>query len=280
MTRKLRIGLSPCPNDTFIFHALFHGLVELPGIDLEPVLEDVETLNQMARTGELDVTKISFHAYGHLRDTYTLLDAGSALGRGCGPLVVVRPEDTDIDVSKARVAIPGAWTSAALLLRLWTRATFESGVDESRVVEMSFDRILESVQKGNVDAGLIIHESRFTYAGYGLASRVDLGEWWEEVHSHPIPLGGIIARRDLGDETIAAFDRALGASVAYARAHPDASRDYVRAHAQELSDDVTRAHIGLYVNDSTVSLGADGRAAVDHLLAIAEHEGVIPPPPR
>jgi 1,4-dihydroxy-6-naphthoate synthase len=280
MTRKLRVGLSPCPNDTFIFHALFNGLVELPGIDLEPVLEDVETLNQMARTGDLEVTKISFHAYGHLRHLYTLLDAGSALGRGCGPLVVVRPEDADIDVSKARVAIPGTWTSAALLLRLWTRATFDSGLDESHVVEMTFDRILESVQNGDVDAGLIIHESRFTYAGHGLTSRVDLGEWWEEAHDHPIPLGGIIARRDLGDETIAAFDRALGASVVYAQAHPDASRDYVRAHAQELSDDVTQAHIDLYVNESTVSLGVDGHAAVDHLLAIAEREGVIPLAPN
>lgn len=278
MTRKLRVGLSPCPNDTFIFHALFHGLVELPGIELEPLLEDVETLNQMARTGDLDVTKISFHAYGHLRHTYTLLESGSALGRGCGPLVVVRPADTEIDVSKARVAIPGAWTSAALLLRLWTRESFGSGLDESRVTEMSFDRILESVKSGDVDAGLIIHESRFTYADYGLASRIDLGEWWEDVHGHPIPLGGIIARRDLGDETIAVFDRALGASVALARAHPDASRDYVRAHAQELSEDVTRAHIGLYVNDYTIRLGTDGHAAVDHLLQVAEREGVIPPP--
>ena len=270
--KTLRIGLSPCPNDTFIFHALLEGIVELEGYRLEPVFEDVETLNTLARDGTLEITKISFHAYGHLRDSYQLLDAGSALGRGCGPLVVTQQESEELELSRARVAIPGMLTSANLLLRL-----FAPGLPPESLVELPFDQIMEAVRTGEVDAGLIIHESRFTYREYGLHQLVDLGNWWEEVHSHPIPIGGIIARRDLGRETIELFDKALGDSVRHARSTPGDSREFVRHHAQEMEDSVTAAHIDLYVNDFTVTLGKEGKAAVSHLLRVAEEKGIIPP---
>ena len=269
--KTLRVGLSPCPNDTFIFHALLEGFVELEGFRLEPVFEDVETLNVMARNGELEITKISFHAYGHLRDTYKLLQAGAALGRGCGPLIVVREGDEERDLSNAKIAIPGKLTSANLLLRL-----FAPRVPASSLIEMTFDRIMEAVKTGQVDAGLIIHESRFTYSELGLRKLADLGDWWEESHGYPIPLGGIIARLDIGSETIAAFDDALSRSVLHARSHPEDSRDYVRHYAQEMDDAVTAAHIELYVNDFTIKLGKEGREAVDHLLEIAERENIIP----
>ena len=269
--KTLRIGLSPCPNDTFIFHALLEGIVELEGYRLEPVFEDVETLNTLARDGTLEITKISFHAFGHLRNTYQLLDSGSALGRGCGPLVVTLQENKELDLSKARVAIPGRLTSANLLLRL-----FAPGLRPDSLIEMPFDHIMESVRTGETDAGLIIHESRFTYREYGLHQLVDLGNWWEEVHAHPIPLGGIIARRDLGKETIELFDRALGESVRHARTTPGDSREFVRHHAQEMDDSVTAAHIELYVNDFTATLGKEGTAAVSHLLKVAEENGIIP----
>ena len=269
--KTLRVGLSPCPNDTFIFHALLEGFVELEGFRLEPVFEDVETLNVMARNGELEITKISFHAYGHLRDTYKLLQAGAALGRGCGPLIVVREGDEERDLSTAKIAIPGKLTSANLLLRL-----FAPRVPAGSLVEMTFDRIMDAVKTGQVDAGLIIHESRFTYGELGLRKLVDLGDWWEESHGYPIPLGGIIARLDIGSEAIASFDDALSRSVLHARNHPEDSRDYVRQYAQEMDDAVTAAHIGLYVNDFTVNLGREGREAVRHLLEIAEREDIIP----
>ena len=190
--KTLRVGLSPCPNDTFIFHALLEGFVELEDFHLEPVFEDVETLNVMARNGELEITKISFHAYGHLRDTYKLLQAGAALGRGCGPLIVVREGDEERDLSTAKIAIPGKLTSANLLLRL-----FAPRVPAGSLIEMTFDRIMDAVKTGEVDAGLIIHESRFTYGELGLRKLADLGDWWEETHGYPIPLGGIIARPQL-----------------------------------------------------------------------------------
>ena len=268
----LDVGLSPCPNDTFIFHALFEGLVDRGGLDVVPVFEDVETLNQRARDGVLAVTKISFHAYAHLRDTYTLLASGSALGRGCGPLVVQGRETGERPIESCRIAIPGHWTSAALLLRLYA-----PDIPVEQLIEMPFEQILPAVASGRVDAGLIIHESRFTYQQHGLVERCDLGDWWESEEGHPIPLGGIIARRDLGDERIAIFDRALRDSVVYAREHPEASREFVRRHAQELSDEVTRQHIELYVNDFTVDLGDEGRAAIAHLFRVAEERGIVAP---
>lgn len=266
----LGVGYSPCPNDTFIFHALVTGRVPVEGVSWRPVLDDVETLNRWAFERRLPVTKISFHAFGRLRDAYVLLRSGAALGRGCGPLVVARG-DGPRNLEGRRIAVPGRWTSATLLLRL-----FEPGIDERDIVEMPFHRIIEGVARGEVDAGLIIHESRFTYQRHGLRSLVDLGAWWEERSGLPIPLGGILADRRLGRERILRIEEGLRASVLHARARPAESRAYVLEHAQELEEDVVDAHIALYVNDFTVDLGAEGIAAVRAFLDEAERLGILP----
>jgi len=268
---QLTLGYSPCPNDTFIFTGWVEG--RLPGhLDAPPVverLEDIQTLNEAALAGEIDVVKVSFHAFGHLRDRYCLLHAGGALGRGCGPLVVAREPFPGSDLPNRTIAIPGQLTTAALLLRLYAP-------ELNHVTQLPFHRIMDAVQSGEVDAGVIIHESRFTYPRYGLSQVVDLGEWWERETGHAIPLGGIAIRRDLGTERIQAVDRALAASVDYAHAHPDAVWPAVRRHAQEMEDDVMRQHIALYVNDFTRGYGAEGEAAIRHLLDTAERRGIIP----
>jgi 5,8-dihydroxy-2-naphthoate synthase len=254
--RSLTFGFSPCPNDTFAFHALVHGLVDAPFL-VEPVLLDIEELNRRARTGELDLTKLSFGAFGAVGARYRLLRSGAALGRGVGPLVVAREP---LALAGARIAIPGRDTTAFLLLRL---AEPELG----EVVDLRYDRILGAVAAGEVDAGLIIHESRFTYADHGLVAVADLGQWWERETDLPVPLAGICARADLDDETVAAAAEAIHASVEYAFAHPEASREYVRGHSQELSDEVCDAHIALYVNEFSVDLGEEGLAAIERLVA-------------
>jgi len=264
----LTLGYSPCPNDTYIFHALVHGLIQVPFL-LQERLEDVETLNRLVLAGELDVSKISYHLFGHVRDAYCLLRAGGALGRGCGPLLVAANRVSLAELRNEPIAVPGEFTTACLLLRL-----FDPGL--SRLVFMPFHRIMESVSRGEVAAGVIIHESRFTYEELGLVKLLDLGEWWEETTGAPIPLGGIVARRSLGRETIAALDRGLAASVAHARANPAASLDYIRHHAQELSDEVCAAHINLYVNEFSLDLGEEGVRAVEVLLERAAAAGVIP----
>ena len=209
----LRLGYSPCPNDTFIFYALMHGRIPLPGFSISEELADVETLNRRALAGELDLTKISYHAFGHLRDEYALLRSGGALGRGCGPLVVARQATSLEDLRGKLIAIPGELTTANLLLQL-------HGAGYERLQILPFDRIVAAVASGSVDAGLIIHESRFTFAAQGLVEVEDLGAWWEELTGLPIPLGGILARRTLGREVIAEMEQAINASVRYAFAHP------------------------------------------------------------
>ena len=231
-----------------------HGLVDAP-FPVEPVLLDIEELNRRAHTGELDLTKLSFGAVGGVGNRYRLLRSGAALGRGVGPLVVAREERP---LAGARIAIPGRETTAYLLLRL---AEPELG----DVVELRYDRILGAVAAGEVDAGLIIHESRFTYADHGLVAIADLGAWWEQETGLPVPLAGIFARADLDDATVAAAEAAIRASVEYAFEHPVASRDYVRAHSQEMSDEVCDAHIALYVNEFSVDLGDEGLAAIERL---------------
>jgi len=262
----LSLGYSPCPNDTFIFYALVHGCLDgAPRV--HEVLEDIETLNGMASRRELDVVKVSFHALGHLLSDYCLLHAGGALGQGCGPLVVAR--DKVCDLSACRVAIPGRMTTAALLVQLYAPELKD-------VVELPFHHILEAVRTGDVDAGVIIHESRFTYQALRLQKVVDLGEWWESTTGHPIPLGGIAARRDLGADRIAGIDAALRNSIEYAHAHPEKVRDYVAANAQEMAREVMEAHIALYVNDHTLDYGCDGEAAIADLLTRAVRAGILP----
>ena len=258
--RELTFGFSPCPNDTFAFHALVHGLIDAPFV-VRPVLLDIEELNRRARTRELDLTKLSFGAVRSVSG-YTMLRSGAALGHGCGPLVVAREPMTLAEAATRRLAIPGRDTTAFLLLRV-----FAPEIEESDLVEVRYDEILGAVETGEVDAGLIIHESRFTYRDHGLERVVDLGELWEGRTGLPVPLAAICARDDLDEGLRQAVERALRESVEYAFAHPDASRDYVRAHAQEMSDDVCRQHIALYVNEFSVDLGVDGLAAIDALIA-------------
>jgi 1,4-dihydroxy-6-naphthoate synthase len=271
VTRTLSLGFSPCPNDTFIFHALVHGIVRADGLNFAPRLEDVETLNRLAAEAVLDVTKISYGAIPHLVRDYVLLRSGGALGRGCGPLVVAREKIDPAELATKRIAIPGRNTTANLLLRLFAPGAALGGRGDERV----YSDIMPAVARGEVDAGLIIHESRFTYADHGLVKVVDLGEWWEQETGLPIPLGGILARRDLGEATIRTVDDALRRSVEHAFADPAASRDYVRAHAQEMDDAVMQQHIDLYVNRFSVDLGAEGEQAIRELFARARHAGII-----
>jgi len=269
MTTTLTLGYSPCPNDTFIFHALTHGLLPNGTPQVRERLEDVETLNQLALQGILDLTKISYHALGHLRDRYALLRSGGALGRGCGPLVVSRQPTTMARLHGRRIAIPGQLTTANLLLQL-----YGDGFDQLLI--LPFDRIMPALLAGEVEAGVIIHESRFTYQSLGLHRVVDLGAWWEEETGLPIPLGGILARRDLGPELIRRVDAAIRASVELAWAQPQVPRAYIRAHAQELDDAVIDRHIGLYVNDFTRDIGDEGERAITALFSRAEARGIIP----
>lgn len=264
----LTLGYSPCPNDTFIFYALTHGLIECPR-ELRVRHEDVETLNQLALRGILDLTKISYFALGHLRETYCLLRSGGALGRGCGPLLVAREGVTLADLAGQTIAIPGRLTTANLLLQLQ-----RSGHQQLQI--MSFEQIMPAVAGGQVKAGVIIHESRFTYPAYGLIELLDLGQWWENETGQPIPLGGILARRSLGAELIHQLDDAIGRSLDYAWAHPQQTAGYIAAHAQELDESVVRQHIGLYVNDFSRDLGEAGIQAIETLFARARERDLIP----
>jgi 1,4-dihydroxy-6-naphthoate synthase len=269
MKQQLTIGYSPCPNDTFIFYALVHGKVHVPGIEFREQLADVETLNRMALEGTLDITKISFHALGHLREQYALLRSGSALGRGCGPLIVAKPGTRFEDIKKGVIAIPGKLTTASLLLRLLDPAI------ENTVV-MVFDRIMDAVVKGNASAGLIIHESRFTYPLYKLEKLLDLGAWWEKHSGLPIPLGGILGKRSLGRDILLSIEAGIRKSLQYANAHPDEVLRYCKQHSQEMDENVMKNHIDLYVNDFSLDLGKEGLAAVRRLFNEAEASGIIP----
>ncbi|MDB4917205.1 MAG: 1,4-dihydroxy-6-naphthoate synthase [Gemmatimonadetes bacterium] len=257
--RELTFGYSPCPNDTFAFHALTHGLVDAP-FRVTPVLLDIEELNRRAHTGEFDLTKLSVGAFSTVGNRYHLLRSGAALGEGVGPLVVTRTPMSLDEAVRGRVAIPGRETTAFHLLRLAAPALGD-------VVELRYDRILGAVTDGDVDAGLIIHESRFTYAEHGLFKAVDLGDWWTQETGLPVPLAGICARTDLDAEITAAAERAIRASVQYAFDHPQASREYVQANAQEMSESVQAQHIALYVNAFSLDVGDDGLRAIERLVA-------------
>jgi len=269
MKNLLTLGFSPCPNDTFMFYPLVHGLVDTGGFSFNERLEDVETLNKLAVKGVLDVTKVSYAALGHFREQYALLRAGSALGRGCGPLLVAKEPLDPAALQGKTIAIPGRYTTAHLLMRLYNPAL-------ENFLEMPFHEIMDAVMTGRADAGVIIHESRFTYQGFGLHQLVDLGEWWENETGLPIPLGGIVAKRSLGADTIGTIEQALAAGVDYARSNPEAATQYIREHAQEMNEQVCAAHIGLYVNDFSQQLGTEGEQAIAELLRRAEAAGLVP----
>jgi len=267
---KLTLGFSPCPNDTFLFDALVHGKVDTEGLEFEVVKEDVEALNQKAFAGQLDLTKLSYHAYAYVLDRYVLLDAGSALGRNCGPLLIGRKSLTDKEVADGQIAIPGKYTTANFLLGLaYPKA--------ENKVELLFSDIENAVIAEQVQAGLIIHESRFTYQEKGLVKIQDLGEYWESETGLPIPLGGIVIRRGIDVAIQRKVNRVLARSVRFARQHPQQTMEYVRQYAQEMDDDVMLKHINLYVNDFTEDLGAEGRSAVSELFTLARQRQIIPP---
>lgn len=258
------LGYSPCPNDCFIFYALAHRKVA-PDLAVEVRLEDVETLNQLARKGTLEVSKVSYHAFFHLTRDYVMLRSGGALGFGVGPLIVTkRPLKT---LSGFRVATPGGLTTANLLLKL-------SQAHDLEVSELRYDRVMPAVAAGEVDAGLIIHESRFTFPDYGLVKHLDLGAWWEAETGLPLPLGGIMAKRSL--EGLAKLDDAIRESVRYAYAHRAEAQPYIAAHAHEMSERVIQQHIDLYVNELSLDVGAVGERAVQELYRRAQARGLVP----
>ncbi|WP_189098666.1 1,4-dihydroxy-6-naphthoate synthase [Deinococcus knuensis] len=266
----LELGYSLCPNDTFIFHALHAGLVRGP-LPVREVLEDVQTLNDWAVQGRLPMTKISYRAYFSVMDRYVALRAGGALGRGVGPLIVTRGDVQDLN--GRTVASPGALTTAELLLRLV--------YPQVNVIRMRYDEVMPAVQRGEfggqpIDAGLIIHESRFTFHEYGLTRLLDLGAWWEEDTGLPLPLGAILVRRDLPHDVQRDLNAAVRGSLEYAYAHPEASRGYIREHALEMSDEVMQAHIDLYVNPFSLDVGEEGERAVRELHRRAVQVGAAP----
>lgn len=271
----MKIAYSPCPNDTFVFHAWAHGLI--PGApELEVTYADIDITNNWAAESKgPEVMKISYAALPWVLSDYKLLPCGGALGRGCGPLVLMNSGAAEMSNPAAlagkRVAVPSERSTAYLLFRLWAARHVPGGVGE--IIVMPFHEIMPAVRDGQIDAGLVIHEARFTYPSYGLSMLTDLGSWWETDTGLPIPLGAIIARRSIDTEAIAGWIRA---SVDYAWTHPDASQPYVMQHAQELAPDVAQAHIDLYVNAFTANLGDDGYAAVTALLGRAAEEGLVP----
>lgn len=269
MNDRLSLGFSPCPNDTFIFYALVHGVVDSGVAFAEPRLADVEQLNRWALEQKLQVTKMSFHAYGLVREHYHLLASGGALGRGCGPLLIARPGATLDSIRGGRIAIPGRLTTASLLLRMFLP-------EVAGTVEMRFDGIVEAVASGQVDGGVIIHESRFTYRQHGLICLADLGQWWEKTHDLPLPLGCIVADKRLGPERLRAVEEAIAASVRYAQANPRQPLPYIRRHSQELAEEVVQSHIALYVNGFSEDYGEEGYRAIRTFLELGERVGAIP----
>lgn len=273
--RPLQIAFSPCPNDTFIFHAWAHGYI--PGAPkLDVTYADIDVTNRMAvETDRFDVLKISYAALPWVLDDYALLPCGGALGRGCGPLVLTaknKPFSSDPkELAGKRVAVPSERSTAYLLFRLWAAHYVPDGFGE--IVIMPFQQIMPAVRNGDVDAGLVIHEARFTYPRYELELVTDLGDWWEVDTGLPIPLGAIIAKRSLDLEKLT---HSIRSSLEYAWQHPNASMEYVLSHAQEMELEVARSHIDLYVNAFSADLGAEGYGAVKGLLQRAADEGLVP----
>lgn len=273
---KLTLGFSPCPNDTFIFDALIHGKIDTEGLSFEVSFDDVETLNQKALNGELDITKLSFHAFAYVANQYVLLNAGSALGFGVGPLLICKKENLDrinsnlkSQISNLKIAIPGKYTTANFLLGV----AYPQLRDKR---EMIFSEIENALLNDEIDLGLIIHENRFTYQDKGLYKLMDLGQFWEELTQCAIPLGGIVVNRNLPVEIQLKVDKLLKKSVQYAFANPKSSVSFIKQHAQEMDEAVMYKHIELYVNKYSVELGTEGKKAIDTLFEMAIKNNVIP----
>jgi 1,4-dihydroxy-6-naphthoate synthase len=274
MEGTLTLGFSPCPNDTFIFYALARKKIDTGALNFKHGVADVETLNRMAMERKLDVSKVSFGALNGLLGEYCVLRSGGAIGRNCGPLVVAREELGMDDLKGRKIAIPGIHTTAFLLLRLCNPELGEN------VAAMPFNEIMDSVKSGKADAGLIIHEGRFTYPEHGLKKVVDLGQWWEDKTGHPLPLGCIVARRSLDPGIAREVEDSIKRSALYAEALRDEPMEYVKKYAQELSDEVINEHIKLYVNEYTTDMGAEGMGAAEKLMGMAVERGIIKKPER
>jgi 1,4-dihydroxy-6-naphthoate synthase len=283
MNMKLTLGFSPCPNDTFIFDALIHHKIDTGGLEFEVQYQDVETLNQKAFQGELDITKLSYHAFAYAVNDYELLDSGSALGSGVGPLLIAKDpalaarlkkvlekkEELNIAESGLKIGIPGKYTTANFLLGL-AFPNLESKV------ELVFSDIEDSLLGETIDLGLIIHENRFTYQAKGLHKVVDLGDFWEQTTNNPIPLGGIVVKRSLDEGLKLKINRLVRESVQFAFENPKSGLDYIRSHAQEMEEDVMYKHIELYVNNYSKDLGGEGRRAIQHMFDKAQELKLIP----
>jgi len=265
---KITLGFSPCPNDTFIFDALVNGKIDTKGLSFDYVMDDVETLNRWAVRQQLDITKLSYSAFLHQVEHYALLHSGSALGKGVGPLLIARQPLTAAQIQSGRIAIPGLQTTANLLLSLAIPAA-------NNKTEILFSEIEDAILRGEFDAGLIIHESRFTYQKKGLVKLMDLGDWWEETTKAPIPLGGIVIRRSIDKEIATLVDSLIKESLGYAWDHYPTLSSFITENAQEMEEEVMRQHIGLYVNEFTRDLGKNGRRAIDVLFRQAAQNGLI-----
>jgi 1,4-dihydroxy-6-naphthoate synthase len=269
--KKLSLGFSPCPNDTFIFDALIHHKIDTEGLEFDVFFDDVETLNRKALQGVLDITKLSFHAFAHVSDKYVLLDAGSALGFGVGPLLISKTAYTPEEVqrqSSLSVGIPGTYTTANFLLGI-------AFPELQNKKELMFSAIEESLLNEELNLGVIIHENRFTYAQKGLHKVMDLGDYWEQETGMPIPLGGIVIKRNIDTEIQHTVNRLIRKSVEYAFEHPEASSDFVRKHAQELDESVRKQHIDLYVNKYSIDLGDLGKKAIRVFFEKGQSVGLI-----
>ena len=273
MENILSLGYSTCPNDTFIFDAMVHHKIDTEGLEFSPFLGDVEELNKMAFDQELDITKLSYHAYAFLSKSYMILDSGSALGKGNGPLVLSKRKIYPDELKEVKIAIPGKYTTANLLFGI----AFPKAVNK---VEYLFSNIEEAILSGEVDAGLAIHENRFTYKSKGLRKIIDLGEFWEDLSNLPIPLGGIMIRRDFPDEMIKKVNQVMKRSIKFAFENKQEVMPYVRKYAQEMDESVMMKHIGLYVNDFTRDLGREGKSAIKRMFKIAGEKNLIPQMPK
>ena len=268
-----QLAFSSCPNDTFIFKAIARKLIDLQGFAFDIVLEDVETLNQKAAKGVYDITKLSFAAFGSLTDQYALLRTGSALGQGCGPMIVSLPGRSLNDKTRPVIAVPGMGTTACHLFRFYMDDLFPHM--KTRIIPMPFEQIMPSVIDKKADFGVIIHEGRFVYPGMGLELKADLGLWWENKTSLPIPLGCIAIKRDIDPAIAREIEELIGKSIDHAFLHPRLAYDYIQTHAQELNEDVIQQHIGLYVNHFSKNIGEQGEAAVTKFFETAWASGLI-----
>jgi 1,4-dihydroxy-6-naphthoate synthase len=267
MDRVVTIGHSPDPDDAFMFYALTAGRVTIPGVRIEHVLEDIETLNRRSRTGELEVTAVSFATYLLIADRYRMMDPGASMGKGYGPILVARqPIDAD-ELQRHVVAIPGKHTTAALLLRLY--------VGDPPLIEVAFDKIPQAVLEGQADLGLLIHEGQITHQQMGLTKVLDLGEAWQRETGLPLPLGVNVMRRDLGEDLHRALSQGLRDSIAWAHAHVDEALEYAMRYGRGIDKETCRRFVLMYVNDFTLALGADGRAAIERLFTLAHRRGLV-----